>query len=328
MLLYHNETAIPAGGSVFPLETVCLSGLTGILRLTVYDGAGRKYLDLPTEGADSVRWCVAGALGTHFVLGRSASGAVVEELAFAVDCQTRLEEGSGRFRELLQHLHDTMFIDWYSGYEKCFRYKGKFYKYYVSWLRDHVHVLKGMKYFDSDLKSGIEIYADSQREDGMIWDKVKDMYPGALQTWRDFEFGPYIRPMEGHPYRRFTRIPVENDVEFLFLEGVYYTWKACGDTAWMSGLLDAAMRAVRYSTSDPVRWSERFRLLKRGYTIDTWDFQSADDIARSGSAMNIRPGVTEFNVFHGDNTGMAVGCEYLAEMLEAAGRGGEAGNSR
>jgi len=76
-------------------------------------------------------------------------------------------------------------------------YKGKIYKYFVSWLRDHVHTLKGMKYFCDD--NTIE----------------------------------------------FKRIPVENDVEYLFIEGIYYTWKATGDDLWMNrGLSQSQKEAI------------------------------------------------------------------------------------
>ena len=54
-----------------------------------------------------------------------------------------------------------------------------------------------------------------------------------------------------------------------FLEALYLVWKTTGDDAWMREHLDRALHAVRYSTSDPYRWSKKFGLLKRGLTIDT-----------------------------------------------------------
>ena len=160
----------------------------------------------------------------------------------------------------------------------------------------------------------------------MIWDKCKKMAHSELQFWRDYEFGydDFIRKIPGNPTRRWQRIPVENDVEYLFIEGLYYTWKACGDDEWMTGLLDNALAAVRYATSDPYRWSEKYKLLKRGYTIDTWDVQHAEDAARSGTPMRVLLDKTIFGVMYGDNTGMAVSCRYLAEMLRVAGRDAEA----
>jgi len=297
----------------------------GAGKFSVRDGEGREYAALPADRDAEVG--IAGSLGTHTVLHLDDEGRVLDTCTFRVDCETEIADEGGRFGHLLDMLYDTMFQHWTAGYTKFVRINGKRYKFYVSWLRDHVHALKGMKYWDDDIKTGIELYADSQREDGMIWDKCKQMCHSELQTYRDYQFadGDFVRKIPGNPTRRWMRIPVENDVEFLFIEGLYYTWKACGDDEWMKGMLDNAIGAVRYSTSDRYRWSEKYQLLKRGYTIDTWDFQSADDARRSGSVMRVVPGVTEFNIFHGDNTGMAIGCIYLAEMLRTAGRGDEAG---
>ncbi len=311
-------------GRVFrPLDTVRI-GAEGEGIFVVWDGEGRQYARLPAGRDVALR--VSGSLGTHVVVHLDDEGRVLDRARFRVDCATEIADEHGRFRRLLQMLYDTLFQHWTRGYTKFLRIEGKRYKYYVSWLRDHVHALKGMKYWDDDVETGIELYADSQREDGMIWDKCKEMAHSHLQFWRDHEFayGDFIRKIPGNPTRRWQRVPVENDVEFLFIEGLYYTWKACGDDEWMEGLLDNAVRAVHYSTSDRYRWSEKFRLLKRGYTIDTWDFQTRDDAERSGSIMRVLPGKTEFNIFHGDNTGMAVACRYLAEMLAVAGRDREA----
>lgn len=312
----------PKNSSYQPLDTLRLTA-SDPGKLVVRDGRGRTYFKAPAEGEVTCRVC--GATGTHIVFLIDPEGRILGETSFTVEVQTEIEDG-GRFRKLFDQLYDTLHQHWTMGYTKYLRIDGKRYKYYVSWLRDHVHALKGMKYFDGDVKTGIELYADSQREDGMIWDKCKELCHSDWQNWRDFEFaeGDFVRPIPGNPTRRWMRVPVENDVEFLFLEGIYYTWKACGDNAWMAGLLDKAIRAVKYGMSDPYRWSEKFQLLKRGYTIDTWDFQSADDIRRSGSAMRVHPDRTEFSVFHGDNTGMAVGCLYLAEMLRVANRQAEA----
>lgn len=132
-----------------------------------------------------------------------------------------------------------------------------------------------MKYFSPELKDGIDLYRQSQREDGMIWDNV---YPrdGRPNYW-DVRFteGNFIRPFADGS-SEFKRIPVEADVEYLFVEGLYYTWKATDDDGWMAASLDTAIRALEYSLTSPYRWSEKYQLIKRGYTIDTWDFQSEE----------------------------------------------------
>jgi hypothetical protein len=110
-----------------------------------------------------------------------------------------------------------------------------------------------------------------------------------------------------------------------FLEALHMVWKTTGDDAWMKQHLDRALHAVRYSTSDPYRWSKKLGLLKRGLTIDTWDFlcQSEADLV-GGDFMVVDLEKTHFGIFFGDNTGFIAGCRYLAEMLDRAERGSDA----
>jgi hypothetical protein len=123
----------------------------------------------------------------------------------------------------------------------------------------------------------------------------------------------------------FARQPVMNDVEYMFLHGVYFIWKTTGDEAWMADKLDHCLRAIRYATSSPYTWSEKFRLIKRPFCIDMWDFQSDFDAALvDGDAMQAIPGVSQYGVMFGDNLGFASGCDYVAEMLRRAGREEEA----
>jgi hypothetical protein len=302
---------------------VTVSGAdTGIL--AVRDGRDREYVR--ATAADPFTFTVSGALGTHSVLHEDDDGRVVDRTGFAVDCHTQLSEADGRYAELFGMLYWTMVGRWNE--VSTFRIGSKVYKFFVHWLRDHVHTLKGMKYFYPDLKTGIELYADTQREDGMIYDKTGNE-TSLRPTHRDHWFGPggFITKV-GDGSERLERIPVENDVEYLFVEGLYYTWKANGDTAWMAGVLDSAVKALRYSVTDPYRWSEKHGLLKRGFTIDTWDFQAEEDAAITGYTMLVDKDRTRFGVMHGDNTGFLASCRYLAEMLDAVGRSDEAKHHR
>ncbi len=310
------------GPAFKPLEKVKVTDTPkGIL--VARDGQRREYARL--RGGRNISFAAAGALGKHTLSLEDETGTPIAETAFKVDAETEIKDRHGKYEELLNMLYWTM-VGWH-GETGTVRYKGKFYHYFVRWLRDHVHTLKGMKYFYPELKTGIDLYAGSQREDGMIWDNI---YPRTRHKnmWDNrFSYGGFIRPFPDYTYE-FKRIPVENDVEYLFVEGLYYTWKATGDTGWMAGLLDNAIKAYSYSATDPYRWSKKYKLLKRGYTIDTWDFQSAEDTAITGDAMVVDIKKTRFGVMHGDNTGFAAGCRYLAEMLDSAGREKEAARFR
>ncbi|GAB4488245.1 MAG: hypothetical protein Fur0016_00450 [Anaerolineales bacterium] len=312
------------GQPVAPLQTLTLQEVPPGL-LTVSDGRGRPYFSQTVSGQAS--FTAGGAAGWHTVHLSAESGAELASLQFHLEPHTELHESSGQFRALLDICHYTMADEALKHYT---RYRGKTYYYLVDWLRDHVHTLKGMKYFEPKVRTGLELYRDSQREDGMIWDNVHRREPPSttLNHWGvRFQYGGFERTFEDGT-AQFTRIPVENDVEYLFVEGIYYTWKATGDTAWMVSCLEPAMRALEYTVNSPYRWSQKFGLLKRGHTIDTWDFQNEEDCLSDFTnwpdPMAIHPEKTRFGIMFGDNTGYAAACEYLAEMLETVGRAAQA----
>jgi len=294
--------------------------------ISVYDQDGALYYQSST--GKNFHFGIGGSLGHHWVFLENGKGEVIDMAIFRVDCETCVKDKKGTYEELLWVLYNSMIGEW--GREaQLRRYGDRFYYVFVVWLRDHVHTLKGMKYFYPNLKDGIDLYGDSQREDGMIWDNHHDRNTEHNYWEQRFGYGDFIKIINDGK-NEFKRIPAENDVEYLFLEGIYYTWKATGDDTWMESMLDKAMKAVDYSTTSPYRWSEKYGLLKRGFTIDTWDFQAAEDADISTGEGNppdpmvVKLGNTRFGVMFGDNTGMAAGCRYLAEMLRYSGRGGEA----
>jgi hypothetical protein len=315
----------PSLGPIRPLDKVKItSGREGTVR--VFDGRNRPYFKADLEG--SLTLTAGGALGYQLVVLSDRKGKPVDYATLKVDCRTSVSDSSGKYRQLLEVLYFTMTNEW-ERESGVVRYNHKYYHHFVPWLRDHVHTLKGMKYFYHELKTGIELYAESQREDGMIWDNYNKRPPEGDYWEQRFDYGDFVRVVDDGK-QEFRRIPVENDVEYLFIEGMYYTWKATGDDRWMEGMLDRALKALAYSTTDPYRWSEKYGLLKRGYTIDTWDFQNDEDAMISSGPDNladpmvIRLPYTRFGIMFGDNTGMFASCNYLAEMLEHAGRMEEA----
>lgn len=310
----------------YPLDSVSLNLKTkGYLH--VLDGMGREYVSgVPVKDGFTLR--VGGALGKQCIVLKNKRGVVIDRAYFQVDGQTDIHDSEGFYNGLLEILYNTMVVEW--GREaNVVRWDDRYYHFFVRWLRDHVHTLKGMKYFYPELKSGIDLYADSQRDDGMIFDNYYTRTPEGSYWKQRFDYGGFYKSINNET-AEFKRIPVENDVEFLFIEGIYFTWKATGDDEWMKSLLDHALKAVEYSTSDPYRWSEKYQLLKRGFTIDTWDFQNSEDAAISVGPGNmpdpmvVKPEYTRFGVMFGDNTGFAQSLLYLAEMLRVAEREQEA----
>ena len=319
----------PAAAPFAPLDELQMDvSVPGTL--VVFDGKNREYFRNSVTGGMKVR--AGGWPGNHLVILLDGQDRPADFATFRVRATTSVSDSGGKYSRLLENLYFTMTNEW-EREASVVRFNGKYYHSFVGWLRDHVHTMKGMKYFYHELKTGIELYADSQRGDGMIWDNYNKRPPEGDYWEQRFGYGDFVRVVD-EGAQEFRRIPVENDVEYLFIEGIYYTWKACGDDTWMERMLDPALKALEYSTTDPYRWSEKYRLLKRGYTIDTWDFQNDEDAEISagpalyGDPMVIRLPHTRFGVMFGDNTGMFASCMYLAEMLEHAGRQEEAGRVR
>ena len=306
-----------------PLEKINITTKTPC-NIAVFDGSGRVYA--MASKSSNFSFMLSGTLGFHVIVVSNKKGLELSRTSFQVSAKTNLNDGSGTYSKLFRQLYWTMIgteegADMGRGGEAFpFYVENEFYFTFVPWLRDHVHTLKGMKYFYPNVKSAIDLFAKYQREDGMVWDNFAKRKKEPSMWDKRFSYGGFIQPIDNYKFE-FKRIPVEADMEFIFLEGIYVTWQATGDTQWMIGKLDNALRAVKYCTSDPYRWSTKYQLIKRGFTIDTWDFQSDEDAAIVGDdAMVIDKDKTRFGIMYGDNTGFIHACQKLAIMLEVANR--------
>ncbi len=324
-----NEiVANPSRSAYEPLDRLLFSDLPGSM-IRVLDGNGDEYVSGKISSSGEFAFRIGASLGTHTALILD-EGRLVSTFTFRVDASTKLEDGSGKYRAFLEDLHLTVLHSCSGEGSQYVHFRGKTYFYFIRWLRDHTHTLKGMKYFHHDLKTGFELYADTQREDGMLFERIAPKRKD-VQNWRDYTFkeGSFVRTVHANAdgtgkAHTLQRIPVENDVEFLFIECLYHTWKATGDDKWMWKYLDNCIRALEYSITDKYRWSRKFGLLKRAYTIDTWDFIHNDDAEFTLGDNCFNPRKTVFGIMFGDNTGMAASCRFLAEMLRHAKRGKEA----
>jgi len=294
--------ARPEGGwSAEPLDPLTVVGVRGAT-VSVLDGAGREYIRTPASSAVTIR--VGGSLGTHTILALDGRGREVDRATFQVDARTQIRDEGGRFEELMAILNRTLRCYNPEGVSSV-EYRGKRYHFFVYWLLDHGHTAKGMQYFSPHTAGLVDLLREAQREDGMIWSFVeRDPGPGHY----DSAYGPvgYARREGGV---LLVRQPVENHPEYMFVEAMHRAWKGSGDDAWMARSIDAAVRALDYTVADRARWSAGFHLLKRGYTIDSWDFQVEDEYTVRfplATGMMIDPDRTKFGVFFGDNHGYAL----------------------
>ena len=288
--------------------------------ILVRDSREREYFR--TKATGTVSFKAGGYPGIQSVTLLNKTGKTVAVRSFKMEAATSIEDG-GRFGELFRLLHDGMLIYSPSGYEEI-TWKGKTYRYFVNWVLDNNNTMKGMQYFSPYSRDLVDLLRENQKPDGMIWSFIQP----DRQDYHYYETAySYLGYFDRNNGAWFVRQPAENHVEYNYVNMIYQHWKASGDTEWMKKNLDCAMRALDYCVNDSLKWSKRFRLLKRPYCIDSWDFQVDDKYtpdAPLSPTMVVVPGKTKFGIFFGDNTGYSEACFQLAEMLKYAGRIDEA----
>jgi len=126
------------------------------------------------------------------------------------------------------------------------------------WIRDHSDMMRAFRHFEPDLTSAVQHFADTQAANGRVFDYVTTF--------------PEKPPCERENWTKYVRVPVEADVEYRFVKAAYLAWQASGDDDWIAALLPSLERALRFITTHPWYWDPGRGLVKRAYTIDTWDF--------------------------------------------------------
>ena len=180
-----------------------------------------------------------------------------------------------------------------------------------NWIRDHVHVLKAMRHWEYDYAGYVDFTLRHQRADGCILELVKQ---ADDRHWR--YAAPESRKFFPDDNLAMCRLDIEADVEYLLVEGATYCYRISGDDAWLARALPRLEKAIDYVTSDPQRWDAAHGLVKRGYTIDTWDFtyEPASVTNRTLTA------ATPQAIMHGDNSGVYQAMAQLAWLNGRLGR--------
>ena len=176
------------------------------------------------------------------------------------------------------------------------------------WIRDHSDMMRAGKFFETDLKSTVNHFAANQATNGRIFDY--------------FTTFPEKLPCEKENWTKYVRVPVEADVEFRFIKAAFIAWQVTGDDDWILGLLPTMERALDYIFSNPQRVDLATGLVKRAYTIDTWDFAYT---AGKHEWLQFQINDDTFwGIFHGDNSGyyesltiMTLLYDHLGEIQKA-----------
>jgi hypothetical protein len=295
-----------------PLQQLALGNIKGG-SIKVFDGHGREYFS--SAAKTITNFIVGGALGKQVVRVYDQNK-LTDSINFYVDAKTNIDDG-GYYKGMFDLFYKGMFVDNKTGVDTI-KWNGKEYSVFVQWGLDNFHTMKGMKYFMPNGNELIDIQRQTQRQDGMIYSFVQYQNNADYFLTRD-KFSGYSKQIGD---RVFVRQPTENHPEYIYVNTIYDCWKSMGDTAWMKLNLSSAQKALDYAPNDAARWSKRFGLLKRAYTIDSWDFAVEDEYMPDlgiTNSMIIDPYKTKFGVFFGDNTGYITACYQLAEMLEMTG---------
>ncbi|PJJ75722.1 hypothetical protein BXY57_1307 [Thermoflavifilum aggregans] len=248
-------------------------------------------------------------------------------LSYQGDTQTTFSENTGKYGEFLQQLVSMIQKD---APLQTYQVEGKKYDLFVEWLRDHVYVLQAMKYFSPHVRSGVELFLDQQTPQGFFYDYIYPIDDGVNNRLNFFD-RKYTKVFPGEKLQM-HRLPVEADVEYLAVQGVYHIWQATGDTLFIKQYLPVLRKAMTEVMTDPVRWSRKYQLVKRGYTIDTWDFQalpmSIEEFHRrygdpSQGIMNVCD-TTPMGIMHGDNSGYFDASRKLSALYAITGDSAEA----
>jgi hypothetical protein len=246
------------------------------------------------------------------ILLSSFSNSVVAQTSFGSD--------SGIYGTLLNDLKKDMYQS--EGYKKA-TLDGKERRMFVSWIRDHIHTMKAYKYWEKDMGSYLEFFMGRQTSKGMYfdyWESYKNKNVGQLFFTNCFDRQFYFVDVENQNF--FFRMPMEADLEYLMVEGVYTNWQTTGNIEYLKTWLPTLEKGMKYLMNDPLRWSSLHMLVKRPYTIDTWDFTSQPDSLKGVDRLLGHIDNTENTpkgIMHGDNSGMVQACRQLSKFYTVTG---------
>ena len=179
-----------------------------------------------------------------------------------------------------------------------------------NWIRDHVHVMKATRHWEYDLSSFLNFIIDTQRKDGQFYELIKQVDD---VHWSYVNEDCYV--MYPDDNLSLVRLELEADIEYLVVEGAVYLYKTTGDDEWLKKVLPKLEKGIDYITSDEKRWDKERGLVKRPFTIDTWDFTYLPNAAHDRKISENTP----MSIMHGDNSGVYQAMLQLAWLNRRLG---------
>ena len=174
---------------------------------------------------------------------------------------------------------------------------------YLNWIRDHVHMMKAFKHWEYDLKSFLDFILQTQRADGQYYELIKQTDD---EHWKFVNEDCYIKYPKDNVV--LIRLELEADIEYLVVEGAMQYYRVTGDTVWIEKMLPKLEKGIDYITSDEKRFDREHGLIKRPFTIDTWDFTDSPESDRDRRIAKDE----KMSIMHGDNSGVYQAMRFLA----------------
>ncbi|MGC4052745.1 MAG: hypothetical protein QM757_25730 [Paludibaculum sp.] len=206
----------------------------------------REDVDLESnQGASSSS--ATGKLGVHYVyLWWPEAKKYSRYVNFRLDAETGIESGDRDFDTIYPFTHERVQL----GRRDYMTKRGRFVGYISAdtnhfdgiWLRDWIYTLPAYKYWEREMQCGLDRFLEVQREDGQTPDGIER----DGRTWR---------------------VGLESDVEYILTLGVWDTWKATGDDAWLRAAMPKLEKALNYIRSDPKHWDAKNRLIQRQHQL-------------------------------------------------------------
>ncbi|MBR6049781.1 MAG: hypothetical protein IKP68_01100 [Clostridia bacterium] len=179
-----------------------------------------------------------------------------------------------------------------------------------NWIRDHVHMMKAFRHWEYDMKSFLQYIIDTQTDEGYFFELIKQ-----LDDVHWSFVGEDCRKLFPDDGVALVRLELEADVEYLVVEGVWQYYRTTGDFEWVKSVLPRLEKAINYMTSSPKRWSGKYGLVIRPFTIDTWDFTN-DPASQTDRRIHENEPMC---AMHGDNSGVYEAMNILAFFNDKLG---------
>jgi hypothetical protein len=289
---------------------VNVSDYTGSATLLVFDPLKRIVGSWQVSlrgGYGAVQVAPRGALGAHWAALFVDGQQVASGTLYTLVAQTTVQTGVPYIDALVPAVRGMLESD-----KLTYRLDGQPVHGYRSgdsnllWLRDHFYQGRAYRYFEPDVTSALDAFRRLQQPDGSILDVLPrpDVAVAGFRT------------------------PVEADVEYLYAQAVVDAWRIGGNDGWLRSMLPSAQRAISYTLTSPLRWDPWVQLVKRPFTIDTWDYEygptTVDPASGQPAPRHWIDDQTKWGIFHGDNTGLAQALRSLASAEEYLGQPAQA----